>query len=202
MEARVESRRRAPVAPSEFSNHSFSLWVSPDRPPPPMDMAGIRRDIGTLASVEETAYSGSLPRARVASSTTRTRGCEMGSSPAGRSPMSSISRPSDPSPRASSIAMAALASSITRDSTLESASELSERRSSSTLPSTGIALMLVPPLNRATVRVVRGSSGSSICESRWMNSPMAAAGLDRPQSVQECPPAPRTTNLKRRLARA
>ena len=56
----------APAEPSESTNHSCSVWVSPELPPQPMAMEGTPSDIGVFASVDDDENSGVAPALREA----------------------------------------------------------------------------------------------------------------------------------------
>src|SRR5262249_52746193 len=70
----VSSARRIPSGPPSFRYHSSVVCARPASPPAPIVTAGTPSAIGMLASVEETASSGSAPTARVAASAARTSG--------------------------------------------------------------------------------------------------------------------------------
>jgi hypothetical protein len=56
---RIVIARAMPSGPSTLSYHSPGVWASPPRPPAPMAIAGMPSEIGTLASVDAAASSGS-----------------------------------------------------------------------------------------------------------------------------------------------
>ncbi len=175
--------------------------MPPESPPAPIVTAGIPSEIATLESVEEATSSGSAPTIRVASMAAAISGSPVGMTPEGRSPITTISSSSGSVPgRRRSFSPATACSIAARAASSSATSSLapSLRMSISHHASAGIALMVVPPPMRATVRLEGGSVESGIAASAAVAVPSACSGLARPKSDHECPPGPRTSTRTRR----
>src|SRR5262249_6077310 len=166
----ISRMRFSPVSRPLHSNHSCSVWAPPPKPPPPIAIASRPMESGILASVEARCTCAELPR-NVSTARTARRIRELGSSsPAGRSPMRTISRLS-PDFLAPGRCSAACRSSLrTRSaerrrasSSFSSSSPDVERRSTLMLADSGMEFTEVPPRITPTLKVVFGVAGTAVC---------------------------------------
>ena len=132
--------------------------------------------IGTLESVLDAFGVTGKPSTLPVSTATRTMRALSGCEPAGRMPIVSsciVSGTLLSGQRASSSRSAARIATWNFASSVASDAALSERMSTSTMPSYGIEFTEVPPLTTLALNVVRGSVGTVKSDIFAMARPMA-----------------------------